>query len=131
MYISLHCLEHIVQNLLSIYNVKQSTVFDANFTINKSSFFLGIFTRDVTASSQDYQPLSEALNEDVVFEPNEHSKEVVITITNDGLFEPPETFEVFLKNNIEEYLRFPRRAVVTIQSDDSKCYNKSFSDHFF
>ena len=55
-----------------------------------------------------------------MFEPNERFKTVVINLINDGVFEPAETFQVILKNNVARRLHFPSQAVVTIQSEDSK-----------
>ena len=80
-----------------------------------------------TTPNQDYQPLLELSSHDVVFQPDETTKTVIINIIDDGIFETAEEFEVSLTSDVAHQLSYPSRAVVTINSDDSKsmfCSNR-------
>lgn len=76
-------------------------------------------TRDGTARTPpDYSATGDDLSASVVFEPNETSKEIQITIRNDVYREPDETFEVFFTLTQNATPATPGTATVTILGND-------------
>jgi hypothetical protein len=76
-------------------------------------------TRDGTATSpSDYTFTGDDLSASVIFEPADTSKNIQISITNDGYREPSEAFEVYFTVILGGSPVTPATATVTIIDDD-------------
>jgi hypothetical protein len=76
-------------------------------------------TRDGTARApSDYSATGDDLTASVVFEPNETSKEIQISVRNDVYREPDETFEVFFTVARNATRGTPGTATVIVLDDD-------------
>ena len=80
-------------------------------------FYFSINTRRGTAGGQDF----DGAVKDVTFQPGEFGpKSVDISLVDDRIVEPTETFTVFLSSNSGAVLGEP--SAVKIEDDDGKCF---------
>jgi hypothetical protein len=76
-------------------------------------------TRDGTATApSDYTFTGDDLSASVIFEPADTSKDVEISIANDGFREPDETFEVYIVIALGGATGIPGTTTVTVIDDD-------------
>ncbi|MCC7358801.1 MAG: hypothetical protein IT317_04960 [Anaerolineales bacterium] len=76
---------------------------------------VGVTTSPGTAGALDFTPLTTT----VTFAPGQVTRAVTVTLTNDALDEPDETFTVALSAPTNAALGAPAEAVVTIRDDDA------------